>query len=134
MLGNPRLTDKLCIFKKNLWEISIKINFNETTPTTHTALQGNNVAKSEYILNGKIQTKHPLPSYTRRWLVTPADEGQGIGAGIMLRLKQRWDKQYLQKNQISKQNLRDNPARFKKELERNTGSEETHIEIEQPQL
>ena len=66
--------------------------------------------------------------------MTPADEGQGIGAGIMLRLKQRWDKRYLQKNQISKQNLRDNPARFKKELERNTGSEETHIEIEQPQL
>ena len=41
--------------QKNLWEISIKINFSETTPTTHTALQGNNVAKSEYILNGKIQ-------------------------------------------------------------------------------
>ena len=95
MLGNPRLTDEFCIFKKIYGKISIKINFNQTTPKTHTVLQGNNVGKSEYILNGKVQTKHPLSTYTRRWLVTPANEEQGIGAGIMLRLKQRWDKQYL---------------------------------------
>ena len=49
----------------------------------------------------------------------------------MLRLKQRWDKQYPEKNHISKQNLRDNSARFKKELEMNVGSEKAQIEIEE---
>ena len=48
----------------------------------------------------------------------------------MLRLKQRWDKQYPEKNRISKQNLKDNAARFKKELEMNFGSEKAKIEIE----
>ena len=40
-------------------------------------------------------------------------------------MKQRWDELYPEKNHISKQNLRENVARFQKELEMNVGSEET---------
>ena len=49
----------------------------------------------------------------------------------MLKLKRRWDEQYPEKNRVSKQNLRDNAARFKKELEMNVGSEKTQIKIEE---
>ena len=49
----------------------------------------------------------------------------------MLRLKLRWDEQYPEKNRVSKQNLRDNAARFKKELEMNVGSEKAQIESEE---
>ena len=59
-----------------------------------------------------------------------ADKEQSKGTGFMLRLKLRWDKQYPEKNHISKQNLRDNGARFKKELLMNVGSEQAQIEIE----
>ena len=48
----------------------------------------------------------------------------------MLRLKRRWDEQYHEKIRVSKQNLRDNAARFKKELGMNFGSEKAQIEIE----
>ena len=48
----------------------------------------------------------------------------------MLRLKRRWDEQYHEKIRVSKQNLRDNAARFKKELDMNFGSEKAQIEIE----
>ena len=51
--------------------------------------------------------------------------------GFTLRLKLRWDKQYPEKNCVSKQNLKDNAARFKKELEMNVGSEKAQIEIEE---
>ena len=47
----------------------------------------------------------------------------------MLRLKRRWDEQYHEKIRVSKQNLRDNAARFKKELDMNFGSEKAQIEI-----
>ena len=52
----------------------------------------------------------------------------------MLRLKRVWRKQYLEKNRVSKQKLRDNAARFKKEFEMNVGSEKKQIEIEMMQL
>ena len=48
------------------------------------------------------------------WLVTTADEEQSKGTGFMLRLKRQWDKQYPEKNFVSKQNFRDNAARLKK--------------------
>ena len=48
----------------------------------------------------------------------------------MLRLKRRWDEQYHEKIRVSKQNLRDNAARFKKELDMNFGSERAQTEIE----
>ena len=49
----------------------------------------------------------------------------------MLRLNRRWDQPYPEKNHISKQNLRDNAAQFKKELGMNDNREETQNEIEQ---
>ena len=45
--------------------------------------------------------------------MTTVYEEWSKGTGFMLRLKRRWDEQYPKKNHISKQNLRDNPARFK---------------------
>ena len=75
--------------------------------------------------------KHPYTDDKKRWLVTTADEERNKGTGFMLRLKLRWDEQYPEKNRVSKQNLRDNAARFKKELEMNVRSEIAQIEIEQ---
>ena len=49
----------------------------------------------------------------------------------MLKLKWRWEEQYPEENPVSKQNLRDNAARFKKELGMNVGSEKEQIEIEE---
>ena len=98
------------------------------------ALQGNNIARNEAIPNGEAQTKHPLSTYTddeKRWLVTTADEERSKDIGFMLRLKRRWDEQYPEKNCVSKQNLRDNAARLKKELEMNVRSEKTQIEKEE---
>ena len=98
------------------------------------ALLGNNIARNEAIPNGEAQTKHPLSTYTddeKRWLVTTADEERSKDIGFMLRLKRRWDEQYPEKNCVSKQNLRDNAARLKKELEMNVRSEKTQIEKEE---
>ena len=49
----------------------------------------------------------------------------------MLRLKWRWEEQYTEKNRVSKQNLTDSAARFKKELDMYVGSEKAQIEIEE---
>ena len=101
------------------------------------ALQGNNITRNEAIPNGEAQTKQPLSKYPddeKRWLVTTADEERSKGTGFMLRLKLRWDEQYPEKNRVSKQNLRDNAARFKKELEMNVRSEKAQIEIEDTTL
>ena len=98
------------------------------------ALQGNKTARNEAIPNGEAETKHPFSTYTddeKRWLVTTADEERSTGAEFMLRFKQRWDEQYPVKNRVSKQNLRDNAARFKKVLEMNVGSEKAPLEIEE---
>ena len=90
-------------------------------------LQGNNIARNEAIPNGEAYIK---TDDEKRWLLKTADENRNKGTRFMLRLKQRWDKQYPEKNRISKQNLKDNAARFKKELEMNFGSEKAKIEIE----
>ena len=98
------------------------------------ALQGNKTARNEAIPNGEAETKHPFSTYTddeKRWLVTTADEERSTGAEFMLRFKQRWDEQYPVKNRVSKQNLRDNAARFKKVLEMNVGSEKAPLEIDE---
>ena len=63
--------------------------------------------------------------------MTTADEERSTGAEFVLRFKQRWDEQYPVKNRVSKQNLRDNAARFKKELEMNVGCEKAPLEIEE---
>ena len=49
----------------------------------------------------------------------------------MLKLRLRCGGQHPEKNPISKQNLRDTTAKFKKELQMNAGSEKANIEIEQ---
>ena len=98
------------------------------------ALQGNNITRNEAIPNGEAQTKQPLSKYPddeKRWLVTTADEERSKGTGFMLRLKQWWDEQCPEKDRVSKQNLWDNPERFKKELEMDVWSEKAQIEIEE---
>ena len=75
-----------------------------------------------------------MSTYTddeKRWLLTTAEEEWSKVTGFILRLKRRWDEQYPEKNRVSKQTLRDNAARFKKELEMNVGSENAHIEIKE---
>ena len=87
-----------------------------STNNEHKALQGNNVARNEAIPNGEAQTKHPLSTYAddeKRWLVATADEERSKGTG---RLTRRWDDKYLEKNCVSRQNLRHNTARFKKRV------------------
>ena len=75
--------------------------------------------------------KQSTPYKEKRWLVTTAVEESSKGTGFMLRLKLRWGEQYPEKNRVSKQNLRDNAAKFQKELEWNVNSEQAKIEIEQ---
>ena len=95
--------------------------------------QGNNIGRNETVQNGEARTKHPLSTYAdddKRLLVTTVVKEQSRDTGFLLRLKQRWDKQFPEKNYISKQNLGDNATGFKKELEINVGSEEAQTEIE----
>ena len=92
------------------------------TNNEHRALHENNISRNESIPNGETQTKRLLSTYTndeKKWLVTTADEERSKGTGFMLRLKRRGDKQYPEKNHAPNQNLRDNVARLKKELEMN---------------
>ena len=93
------------------------------------ALQGNNVARNEVVPNGEAQQRHHLSTYSddeKRWLVIAADEERSRGTGFMMSLKRRWDQKYPEKNNVSKQNLRDNAVRFKKEL----AIMETRVETE----
>ena len=51
------------------------------TNNEYEALQGNNIARNEAMLNGEAQIKHYLSKYTddkKRWLGTKADEEQSI--------------------------------------------------------
>ena len=60
-----------------------------------------------------------------------AEEEHRRGTGSILRLKRRWDQRYPQKKHVSKQNLRDNAARFKKEIAITNITEATQDEQEQ---
>ena len=84
------------------------------------ALQGDEVATvTEAVPNGEAQKKHHLSTYSdeeKKWLAQVADEERSKGKGFMMRLKERWDERYPNKSYISKQNLRDNSARFKQQL------------------
>ena len=51
-----------------------------------------------------------------RWLAKADEEERRRGKGFMDRLKKRWDEQYPEKRDRSKQNLRDNAVRFKREI------------------
>lgn len=87
--------------------------------TNQEALLGNKRATiEEAIPNGEATKKHHLSVYSdeeRKWLVKAADKERSNGKGFMQRLKERWDAKFPEKNDVSKQNLRDNAARFKRE-------------------
>ena len=98
------------------------------------AFQGSNVDRELSVPYGEAPQRHHLSTYTddeKRWLVIAAEEERSRGTGFMLRLKRRWDQRYPQKKHISKQNLRDNAARFKKEITINNSTEAIHGEQEQ---
>ena len=91
----------------------------------HGALQGNNIAvRNQTVPNGEAPiSTHYLTTYTdseKRWLIQADDEERSKGKGFMQRLKMRWDKRFPNKSNISKQSLRDNAARFKKEFNVNS--------------
>ena len=50
----------------------------------------------------------------KKWLVKAEEDERQKGRGFIERLKRRWDEQYPEKCNVSKQNLRDNAVRFKK--------------------
>ena len=115
------------------------IDQNQFQPTINQprVLQGNNVAINQAVPNGEARTRHHLSTYTddeKRWLAITADEERSKGTGFMIRLKRRWDEQYPEKNHISKQNLRDNAARFKKELLMNDNRDDQQMEIDQDNI
>ena len=81
------------------------------------ALQENAIVGNDTTPNRESQTRHPSSTYTddeKRCLVISADKKRGKDTGFMLRLKRKWDKQYPGKNHVSKQNVKDKAARFKK--------------------
>ena len=93
----------------------------------HGALQGNNVVvRNQTVPNGEAPiSTHHLTTYTdseKRWLIQADDEERSKGKGFMQRLKMRWNKRFPEKSNISKQNLRDNAVRFKKEFNVNSNS------------
>ena len=115
------------------------IDQNQFQPTNNQprALQGNNVAINQAVPNGEARTRHHLSTYTdgeKRWLAITADEERSKGTIFMIVLKRRWDEQYPEKNHISKQNLRDNAARFKKELLMNDNRDDPQMEIDQDNI
>ena len=71
------------------------------------------------VSNGEARAKHHLSTYTedeKRWLIRIEDEERQKGSGFMQRLKVRWDQQYPERTNVSKQNLRDNAAKFRAEI------------------
>ena len=93
----------------------------------HEALQGNNVVVTNQTgPNGEAPiSTHHLTTYTdseKRWLIQADDKERSKGKGFMQWLKIRWDKRFPEKSDISKQSLRDNTTRFKKEFNVNINS------------
>ena len=98
------------------------------------ALQGSNADRELSVQEGEAPQRHHLSTYTddeKRWLVIAADEERNRGTGFMLGLKRRWDQCYPQRKHVSKQNLRDNAARFQKEIMINDSTESIQDEHEQ---
>ena len=83
---------------------------------TSRALQRANVAwQYQAVSNEEAHERHHSSRYTddeKRWLVKADEEERRRGKGFMDRLKKRWDEQYPEKRNRSKQNLRDNAVRF----------------------
>ena len=93
---------------------------NNETNNTKGALQRNNVARRDLaVSHEEAQRRHYLSEYTddeKRWLVRTEEEERVKGRGFMERLKRRWDEQYPDKCKVSKQNLRNNAVRFRREI------------------
>ena len=67
-----------------------------------------------------------LPTYSddeNKWLVETADEEHRCRKGFMDQFRRRWGQNYPNKTHVSKQNLRLNAARFKKEVNMNGESD-----------
>lgn len=61
--------------------------------------------------------------YENKWLVKPADEDRRRRKGFMNQLKRQWGQNYPDKTHVSKQNLRDIAARFRKKVNMNAESD-----------
>ena len=99
---------------------------NNDSENDQRALQRSNVDSKLSVPYGEAPQRHHLSTHTddsNRWLVTAADEERGRGTGFMLTLKRWWDQRYPQRKHVSKQNLRGNAARFKKEITINDSTE-----------
>jgi len=59
------------------------------------------------------------------------EEEHGRGTGFVPELKRRWNQRYIQKNHGTKQNLRDNAARFKNKIIINGSTEAIEDQQEQ---
>ena len=71
------------------------------------------------VSNEEAKKRHHLSTYKeaeKKWLMKAEEEERQKGRGFMERLKRRWDEQYPDKSNVSKQNLRDNAVRFKMEV------------------
>ena len=98
------------------------LDYNQFQPNNGTntsrALQRTNVARQyQAVSNEEAHERHHSSTYTddeKRWLVKADEVERRRGKGFMDRLKKRWDEQYPEKRNRSKQNLRDNAVRFKR--------------------
>ena len=85
------------------------------------ALQKYNVANINIAgSNEGALMKHHLLAYDeneKQFLISIDKEERLRGKGFMKRVKRRWDEKYPERTGVSKQNLRDNAIRFRKERE-----------------
>ena len=94
----------------------------QTTDNNNTirALQSYNVANRNIAgSNEGAPMKHHLLAYDendKQFLISIDKEERLRGKGFMNRVKRRWDEKYPERTGVSKQNLRDNAIRFRKEL------------------
>ena len=104
---------------------------NNETNNTNGALQRTNVARQDQAdSNEEAHRRHYLSTYTddeKRWLVKVEEEERRRGSGFMERLKRRWDEKYPEKRNMSKQNLKDNAVRFKREININIEATQDNI-------
>lgn len=83
--------------------------------------------------HGDATNKHHLCSYTdeeKTYLIRIDNEERQKGKGFMERMKRRWDEQYPGKRGVSRQNLRDNASRYKKENGNNESENNTRNDNE----
>ena len=85
------------------------------------------------VSNEEARRKHNSSMYTedeKRWLIRAEDEERRKGSGFMQKLKLRWDQQYPENTNASKQNLRNNAAKFKAEIKQIENEENASMTID----